>query len=174
MSVSGLSGIFTSNLFNQIQNTQSQRQQFQQEFQQLGQDLTSGNLSAAQADFAALQQLAPQSNSSTQTQSGNPIAQEFQQLSQDLQSGNLPAAQQDYTTIQQDVQNQAASRVHHHHHHEGGGSSEVSQLFTQLGQDLQSGNLSQAQQAYSAILKDLPQLSQGQTSSNASGVSVSA
>ena len=35
----------------------SQFEQVQQEFQQLGQDLTAGNLSAAQSDFANLQQL---------------------------------------------------------------------------------------------------------------------
>jgi hypothetical protein len=67
-------------------------QQSQQEFQQLGQDLKAGNLSAAQTDFATLQQLNGQTTGSTNT--NNPIAQAFQQLSQDLQSGNLSAAQQ--------------------------------------------------------------------------------
>jgi hypothetical protein len=186
MSVSGIS---SSSWFNyENQNVQNRFQQFQQEFQQLGQDLQSGNLSAAQQDFATLQQLGPQNNSSVSAQSNNPIAQAFNQLSQDLQSGNLSAAQQDYAQIQQDFQNQTSGQnqtaeVHHgHHHHVGGGeSSEISQLFSQLGQDLQSGNLSSAQQTYNSLLQDLQQFSpsnaqatepSSQTSS--SGISVSA
>jgi len=159
MSVSGIS---SSSFFDySTQSVQNQRQQFQQEFQQLGQDLQSGNLSAAQADFATLQQLTPQGNSTSSAQSSNPIAQAFSQLSQDLQSGNVSAAQKDYATIQQDFQSQAA-KAHGHHHHGGGGSgqSEISQLLSQLGQALQSGNLSTAQQAYSTLLQDVQQFSQ--------------
>jgi len=166
MSTSAISGISAFNYNNQ--SVQNEFQQFRQEFQQLGQDLQSGNLSAAQQDFVTLQQLAPQSNStsSTQsnstssTQSSNPIAQEFNQLSQALQSGNLSAAQQDYSQIQQDFQSQSAQGHHHHHHHGGGsGSSQISQLFNQLGQALQSGNLSSAQQAYATLQQDFQQLS---------------
>jgi hypothetical protein len=185
MSVSGIS---SSSLFNyENQNVQNRFQQFRQEFQQLGQDLQSGNLSAAQQDFATLQQLGPQNNSSVSTQSNNPIAQAFNQLSQDLQSGNLSAAQQDFAQIQQDFQNQTsgqnqAEEVHHHHHHGGGGeSSEISQLFSQLGQDLQSGNLSSAQQTYNSLLQDLQQFSPSNTQAtqpssqaSSSGISVSA
>ena len=95
--------------------------------------------------------------------------QEFQQLGQDLQSGNLSAAQQDYSNIQQDFQNHAEQvQGHHHHHHSGGGSegSAISQIFDQLGQALQSGSLSAAQQAYNSLLQDLQQF--GQTSGQAS------
>jgi outer membrane protein assembly factor BamD (BamD/ComL family) len=165
-----VSGIFSGSFFDYGgQNVQNNRQQFQQDFQQLGEDLESGNLSAAQSDFAALQQLVPQSNSSTATQNNNPIAQAFNQLAQDLQSGNLSAAQQDYTTIQQDFQSQAQaesqvsqSQVEGHHHHHGGGNdeSEMSQLFEQLGQALQSGNLSTAQQVFSTLQQDFQQFSQ--------------
>jgi soluble cytochrome b562 len=167
MSVSGIS---SSSFFDfSTQSMQSTMQKFRQEFQQLGQDLQSGNLSAAQADFATLQQLAPQGNSTWSAQNSNPIAQAFNQLSQDLQSGNLSAAQQDYATIQQDFQNQAAQMRGHHHHHGGGGSgeSEISQLLSQLGQALQSGNLSTAQQAYSTLLQDFQQFSNGLSSAPA-------
>ena len=162
-----VSGILSSSFLNyNTQNVQSQMQQFRQEFQQLGQDLQSGNLSAAQADFATLQQLAPQSSASATTSSSNPIAQAFNQLSQDLQSGNLTAAQQDYTTIQQDFQSHAA--VHGHHHHGGGGGgSEISQLLSELGQALQSGNLTNAQQAYSTLMQDFQQFGQSSGSSSA-------
>jgi len=186
-----VSGIFSSSFSNYYNPTiQNNMRQFRQEFQQLGQDLQSGNLSAAQQDFASLQQLSPQGSSTSPTESSNPIAQQFNQLAQDLQSGNLSAAQQDYTNIQQDFQNQAGEQnqtqeVHHgHHHHHGGGegSSQISQLFSQLGQELQSSNLSAAQQTYSTLLQDFQQFSvpggqastQESTVPSSSSVSVSA
>jgi len=183
MSVSGLS---SSSFGNQA--IQNQIQQFQQEFTQLGQDLQSGNLSAAQSDFATLQANAPQGSNSTNSfpissstsssQSSNPIAQAFNQLSSALQSGNLSAAQQDYSTIQSDFQSQLAQsestpgRHHHHHASESSGSSSsssseqngISELFTELGSALQSGNLSTAQQAYTTLQQDLQQYTQGNSS----------
>jgi outer membrane protein assembly factor BamD (BamD/ComL family) len=175
MSVAGIS---SSNLFNYAtQSTQNKMQQFQQEFQQLGQDLQSGNMSAAQSDFATLQQYAPQS-SSTSSQS-SPIAQEFSQLAKDIQSGNTTAAQQDYSTIEQDFQSKAA---HGHHHHGGGGSgssqSTFSQLMSQLGQALQAGNLTSAQTAYSTLQQEFQQFSQNngvasQSSTTSNNVSLS-
>jgi outer membrane protein assembly factor BamD (BamD/ComL family) len=172
MSVSGIS---STSLYN-TQSTQNTFQQIQQTFQQLGQDLQSGNLSAAQSDFATLQKLVPQS--STSSQSNSPIAQAFSQLAKDLQSGNLSAAQQDYTAIQQDFQNQAtqgqtqATEGHHHHHGGGGGSSEISQLLDQLGTALQSGNTSSAQSAFTTLQQALTQ-NTGQASPQPSGNSVS-
>jgi outer membrane protein assembly factor BamD (BamD/ComL family) len=182
-------GIASSSLFNfSAQSVQNQRQQFRQEFQQLGQDLQAGNLSAAQADLATLEHNAPAqsassaASSSTASQSSNPIQQAFNQLAQDLQSGNLTAAQQDYTNIQQNVQSQA-SHVHHRHHHGSGqaqsaAQNTISQLFAQLGQDLQSGNTSAALQAYNALQPDLgvfaPTSGTFSSSPASSGVVVSA
>ena len=158
MSVSGIS---STNLFDLLDsaNATSQKQQLQQEIQQLGKDLSAGNLSAAQSDFATLEKDSPQATSAASSQSNNPIAQAFQQLAKDLQSGNLSAAQQDFSTIQQDVQSQGGG---HHHHGHGGSSSAASQnpvaeLFTELGQALQSGNLSAAQQAYTTLQQDFQQ-----------------
>ena len=182
MSVSGISSS-TLMQYN-TQSTQSRTQQAQQEFQQLGQALQSGNLSGAQADFATLQQLGPQANSTSSTQSNSPIAQEFSQLTKDLQSGNLSSAQQDYSKIQQDFGSYAAHK-HGHGHHMGGaysGTSEMSQLFQQLGQALQSGNVSTAQTAYSAMQQEFEQLSAGNgllatqalSQSSSNGISLSA
>ncbi|MGA2005562.1 MAG: hypothetical protein ABSG70_19440, partial [Terriglobales bacterium] len=57
-----VSGIFGSS-FSNSQNVSATNYQLQNsEFQQLGQDLTSGNLSAAQSDFATLQQAFTQSS----------------------------------------------------------------------------------------------------------------
>jgi len=179
-----VAGIFSSSIsaYNP-QSMQSKMQQFQQEFQQLGQALQSGNLSAAQSDFATLQQ----SNSTASAQSTNPLVQAFNQLGTDLQAGNTTAAQQDYATIQQDMQSQATqsqgAHFHHHHHHGGGGGSQenaISQMFQQLGQDLQSGQLTAAQQAYGSLQQDLQQFAStngvtaAQSGSSASGVSLSA
>ncbi len=49
-----VSGIFSSSLSNN--QVSSQYQLTNSEFQQLGQDLATGNLSSAQSDFAVLQQ----------------------------------------------------------------------------------------------------------------------
>ena len=116
-------GILSSSLINYgVQSMQNRMQSARKEFQQLGQDLQTGNLTAAQSDFATLQQLQPQASSSSSTQSTNPISQDFNQLAADLKAGNTTAAQQDFTKLQQDFQNQG-TQSHHHHHHHGGGSS---------------------------------------------------
>lgn len=173
MSVAGIS----SSLYNlQAPNNglttrPTKQQQFEQEFQQLGQDLQSGNLSGATADLGAIQKLAPQNaNGGTSTAfSNSPIGQAFNQLAQDLQSGNLSGAQQDYSSIQTDIQNRVSQeRGGHHHHHDGGGTStsssseqnSLASAFQALGQALQSGNLSSAQAAYTSLQQDLPQFAQ--------------
>ncbi|MGH9497831.1 MAG: hypothetical protein ACRD3L_01690 [Terriglobales bacterium] len=150
-----IAGILTSSLLNlTTPSVTSPQQSFQKEFQRLGQDLQAGNLSAAQADFATLQQNSPPS-SAPAAQTSSPVAQAFSQLGEDLQSGNLSAAKQDFSTIQQDVQSQS-TQGHHHHHHGGGGSSAnrqstLAQDFAQLSQSLRAGDLSAAQQAYSGV-----------------------
>jgi hypothetical protein len=94
-------------------------------------------------------------------------------VGQDLQSGNLSAAQQDYATVQQDLQSSAFSRHPHLHHHSGGSASSstsqnsLEQPFSQLGQDLQSGNLSQAQSVYASPQQEFAQLGAAVTTSTA-------
>lgn len=171
-----VSGILSSAVFGIGAHLfQNRMQKVQTEFQQLGKDLQSGNLTAAQADFATLQQLRPQTSSASSS-STNPIAQDFTQLAADLKAGNTTAAQQDYAKIQKDMQPQPPT-LRHHHHHSGNGSDAVSQLFTQIGQALQSGNLSEAQQAYASMQQQFQQYAQVNallTGSSASGISVSA
>lgn len=89
--------------------------------------------------------------------------QDFAQLGQDLISGNLSGAQQDYSSLRQDLQDGAgrAISLFLHHHHLGGlgqrtDQNPLQQLLTQLGQDLSSGNLSAAQQAYSKLQAQSP------------------
>jgi hypothetical protein len=167
------------------QNGPGNFQQIQKEFQQLGQDLQSGNLTQAQQDYATLSQNLPAAQSSTTASTANnsnPIAQAFTALSQDLQNGNLSAAQQDYATIQQDFQQQqqqqGTSQVHHHHHHGGGGgggqqSNQISQALNSLSAALQSNNLSSAQTAFATLQQDLQQFESGGSSSTGSGTSSS-
>jgi len=104
---------------------QSPFQQISSNFQQLGQSLSSGNLSGAQQAFSSLQQLLPggqqgqssstsSSTSGTQGSGNSTIQQDMAALGQALQSGNLSDAQQAYAQLQQDFQ---AGRHHGHHHH---------------------------------------------------------
>jgi outer membrane protein assembly factor BamD (BamD/ComL family) len=189
MSVSGIS----SSLFAAFSPTQQQNkfQQIQQDFQQLGQDLQAGNLTQAQTVFSSLTQLLPvqfQTNSTTNTtQSGsqttNPISQALSQLGSDLQSGNLSAAQSDFSTLQNDLQSAKSTEGFHHHKTHGGPIFEnqnsqntqnsPASLFGQLGQELQAGNLSAAQQTYSTLQQDFLQFASGAGSGTGGSTSAS-
>jgi hypothetical protein len=153
-----VTGISNSNV-SQInaQYYQSRFRQIKNEFQQLGTDLQAGSLPQAQQDFATLSQTI-----SPPRQSGNKsVGGDLSALGQALQSGNLTDAQQAYSTLLQDLQSPSqAYRGHHHHHHHAGGAQQnnpIVQAFGSLGSALQSGDLSGAQQAYSAIVQDLQQ-----------------
>lgn len=180
MSVSGILG----SLFGAASSTPAPNrfQQIKQDFQQLGQDLQSGNLSQAQSDFSALQELLPsqQQSAAPTTQAGpqsaNPISQAISQLSQDLKAGNLTAAQSDFSTLQQDIQQQQGTGSAHHHHHVENSSNQqsaISALFASLGQSLQSGNINAAQQTYSTLQQDFLQFSGSATSTGANRSSAS-
>lgn len=96
-------GIISSG-FSSYGDALSEAQQLVAEFNQLGTDLHAGNLSAAQSDFAMLNEDAATFTPSAGAQGNSPLDQEFQKLAQDLQGGNLSAAQQDFAAIQQDLQ----------------------------------------------------------------------
>ena len=173
-----ISGIPSSNQSDYTsQNIPNKPRPFAQEFTQLGQDLQSGNLSAAQQDFVTLQSHTPQSSTPSLF---SQITQQFNQLGQDLQSGNLSAAQQDYLQLKPELS--AAAHIRHHHRPaEGGGQGQIIQLFQQLGQALKAGNVSSAQQLYATLQQDLqngqnggPTASPQSSSPAATGVSVSA
>ena len=167
MSVTGIASSILSNpSVSHVQ--QSRFQQIRSEFQQLGQDLQSGDLTKAQTDFTTLSQNLSGANQSN-TSTTNPVSQAFSQLGQDLQSGNLQAAQQDFTTLQQDLKQNAAQvgGHRHRHHHQAEGSENSSsgqqsnsivQAFSQLAQTLLAGNLQAAQQAFSTLQTDLQQI----------------
>jgi len=86
----------------------------QTEFQQLGQDLQSGNLSSARQDFAAIEQSVRQRTAQilhyhhhfaagARSGAAGTLAQEFSTLAQALQSGNVSAAQATFSALQQSL-----------------------------------------------------------------------
>jgi hypothetical protein len=187
MSVAGISSISYSDYASQ--SNPGPFQNYWPEFRQLDKDLQAGNLSAAQADFASLQKALPQLSSDASSQTASPIAEAFNQLAQDLQAGNLPAAQQDIATIKQDFKSMAAQQSQpsqdsesvegYHHHHAGSddSGSSFSSLFSQLGQELKSGDLTSAKSTWSTIEQDFESndaASGQQTEAQTSTVSVNA
>lgn len=165
-----IAGIAASSFFSGAiaQASQGKFQKVRQEFQQLGQDLQSGNLQA-QSDLAGLTKDLPvfqPSGTSGAQVPGTTFSQSLQKLAQDLQAGNLAAAQSDSTNLRQAVQSGRGSGVHSHHHarhgHESSASANsISQVLSQLGQTLQSGNLSAAQQSYTTLLQGFQQSGAG-------------
>jgi phage I-like protein len=127
-----------------------------QSIEQLGKDLQSGNLAAAQSDFATLQKAFAASASAAST--SNPVAQAFNQLATDLKSGNLSAAQKDFSVLQQDLENLRGSgsskpvQSHHSLRAKVGDLTDPNSLL----QNLTSGNLFAAQQAYAALRAQAP------------------
>ena len=104
MSVSAISAgsLAAAQSIQTTSGNQNRLQKFRQDFQQIGEDLQSGNVAGAQAAFANIPKPGQGQPSS---QGGTAIEQAFGQLGQSLQSGNVAAAQQDFTQIQKDVEN---------------------------------------------------------------------
>lgn len=113
MTVTGISS--TSMLPSSNQNVVSKREQIQNDFQKLGKDLQSGDLSAAQSDYKSLQGLVPKLSTPLTPENNDPRVQGFNQLEKDMQSGDLSAAQQDYSKLQNILQSNA-QHFHHNRH----------------------------------------------------------
>jgi hypothetical protein len=165
MSISALTSAFSQ---TQLSGTNP----YQQQLQQLGQALQSGNLSSAQSNFATLQQAFSQTAATTgnSTTTSNPVYQAFNQLGSDLQSGNLAAAQKDLSTVKQDLKGYDAplSTVRFQHHSPVGPGRDSSvdqnsllQDLNLVGQSLTSGSPASAQQAYSTLQQQLQQFALG-------------
>jgi hypothetical protein len=140
----------------------SKQSQLREQFQQLGQDLQSGNLSGAQSDFANLRQEASPAGGSSTTSANDPVTQALNQLQTDLQTGDLagaapkpvggvPIAVEDPRTHGGQGHYPQAPEGPEDPTSPGSGTS-----LEQLGQALQSNNLSAAQQAYNSVLQNLP------------------
>ncbi len=120
MTISGISSSFSQNALSPA------RTSYQQELQQLGKDLQSGNISAAQKDFSSVQQSLQNSSGTNSNNTGeakhashhhhlseggrgnsseqNSLLQELSHVGQSLTTGNLSCARQAYTAVQQQLQ----------------------------------------------------------------------
>jgi hypothetical protein len=132
-----------------------QKLTLEQDMMQLGQDVQSGNLSAARTDFAVVQQTAGYSHAMT---NGN-FAQAANQVSSDLQTGNVSGLKKDFSTLRTSL------------HSIGSGSSQesISQIWSELGNAIQGGSLSTAAQAYASLGQELQQYTSGAGTSGAAG-----
>jgi ribosomal protein S20 len=154
-----------------VQNNPNRFQQLRTEFQKLGQDLQAGNMQAAQNDFTALAKNLPGQQSAASS-----FSQAISSLSEALQSGSVTAAQQAFSQLQQGAKQTANYfRPHNHHVFTGGPFSgqltSLTQAFSGLGQALQSGDVSAAQQAYAALAQEFPQLTSAGALSSAPAAS---
>jgi outer membrane protein assembly factor BamD (BamD/ComL family) len=166
MSISALS----SNLVSDLSQQQNPFQQVKQDFKQLASALQSGDLSDAQSAFSSIQTLLQ-----SQSPSGSPalagsktIQSDFSQLGQALQSGDLSQATSAFSQLKTDVQASSPSGTGTTTASTGpedqytpstsqtpSPAQQVQQDYAQLGQALQSGNLTNAQSAYSALAQEL-------------------
>ena len=146
-----IAGILGSNLFSagaaqntlDIQKSSTGAPKFEQiknEFQQLGQDLQSGNLTQAQADYTTLSSNFPGASQSSATAAATTSAA----------TAATTAAITAATTATTPPPAAITSA----------GQTTVVQQFTQLGQDLQSGNLQAAQRDYTNIQQTAQQSAQ--------------
>jgi Skp family chaperone for outer membrane proteins len=181
MSISPLSTNLLSDL--SLQHRQNPFQEIKQDFSQLASALQSGNLTDAQSAYSNIQQLLggnqSSSNSSTGSNGSNPIQNDFAALGQALQSGDLTQAQSAFSQLQTDVQsarqaNQTQAPVAQDQYVPTTSQAttpptltpaeQVQQDYTQLANALQSGNLTGAQTAFTALQQALG--TQTNTSSN--------
>jgi len=172
MSISPLSTNLLSDLSQQ--HRQNPFQEIKQDFNQLASALQSGNLTDAQSAYSNIQQLLGgnqgSSNSSTGSSGSNPIQNDFAALGQALQSGDLTEAQSAFSQLQSDVQsarqaNQAQPPVAQDQYVPASSQTTTSQTltpaeqvqqdYTQLASALQSGNLTGAQTAFTALQQAL-------------------
>jgi hypothetical protein len=162
MSVSGIS--------SSTSGYQNPFQQIRDDFTTLQTDLSSNNLSGAQQAYEALTQdlqAINQSQGGQQAGGNSQLSSDLAAVGKALQSNDLTDAQSAFTKLTQDLQSaqqtHAGQQTYGHHHHHHGGSSQTARAtnttltndFTTLSNALQSGNLTTAQSAFTALMQDL-------------------
>jgi hypothetical protein len=145
-----------------------------EDYTQLANALQSGNLSDAQSAYASLQQLLPadqiSSNSSTSSKAPTTIQSDFAALGQALTSGNLTQAQSAFSQLQSDLQTPSqpvGAAVATPTDPTQNPAQQVRQDYAQLATALQSGNLTNARSAFTALEQAL----ETQTGTNATSTS---
>ena len=114
MSIDAISGSNAASAYSPYRQTRT-------DFQSLSQALQSGNLSAAQSAYAALQQ---DQQNGPQPPANSPLANDFNALGQALQSGDLSGAQQSLAAVKSDFQSLRQARGGHRGGHKGGGGGD--------------------------------------------------
>jgi hypothetical protein len=138
----------TSNIPSCVLN---QVQQFQQVFQQFGQDLQSGRISAAQSDLVTLQKEVPQFNCPQTVQCDSQFAQASNQLALSANRGSDTTGRDQDSTPQQGYSGQVSAGQRIDRALGGGQSNPVSLWPVELVQPLQAGNPSHAQLNYASL-----------------------
>ena len=186
MSVSGIS--------SGVNAYGSQFQQVKKDFLALQTDLTSGDLTTSQQAYTTLTQDLQNVRQTEGIQGANSqISTDLAAVGEALGSGDLNTAQSAFATLTQDLQQNVQQTQgtqggrqayighgHHHHHHGGKSDSTDTSLGTDiaaLGSALESGDLDQAQSAFSKLIQDMgingSQNTAGGSGSSAVSVSVS-
>ena len=182
-SVGSSSLLFQLYVSQSTQSNQSQFQQIQTDFNQLGQDLQSGNLTQAQQDFATLQQALPSGQTQqTQQNSASPVTQAFTALlkrcNQEIFRARrtpLPLCSRTFSSCNNKVRVRArsittitaAEIIRKVRLANGQQGNTIATDFSALSQALQSGNLAGAQSAFATLQQDLTQQFGGYTSNGA-------
>ena len=187
MSVSGIS--------SGIKAYGSQFQQVKKDFLALQTDLASGDLTTSQQAYATLTQDLQNVRQTQGIQGENSqISTDLAAVGKALGSKDLDTAKSAFATLTQDLQQSAqqtqsttqggwqayVGHGHHHHHHSGKSDSTGTSLGTDiaaLGSALESGDLDQAQSAFTKLIQDMgingSQNTAGGSGSSSISVSVS-
>ena len=99
------------------------------------------------------------------------VQQDYAQLASSLQSGDLAGAQSAFANLQQALQSQGTSTPQSTTESgtsSSSGSDTIANDFSALGQALSSGNLSQAQSAFSQLQTDIQSTQQAEASQSQS------
>lgn len=183
MSISALSSSLVSDLSQQ--QWQNPFQQIRQDFKELASALQSGDLSDAQTAYSNIQQVLEanqgSSNSNPSSNGSTTLQNDFSALGQALQSGDLNQAQSAFSQLISDFQAARqpgspggvgwASQAQDQYVPSGSQTQntvqEALQDYVQLANDVQSGDLTDAQSAYSS-LQQLIASAQSSSGTNAS------
>ncbi len=190
MPISALSSNLVSDLSQQQENP---FRQVRQDFQQLATALQNGDLSQAQSAYSNIQQILGNNGGSSGSSSGttgssgsSTLQNDFAALGQALQSGDLSQAQSAFSQLQSDAQagwqtggaggpgwgsdwgngwNAGQDQYVSSSSQSQNPVEEAIQDYSQLANDIQNGDLTDAQTAYSN-LQQLVQSYQGSAASN--------
>lgn len=133
----------------------------QNDFTTLGQDLQTNNLSGAQNEFSQLQ-----SDIQAAQNPAQQVQQDYAQLASALQTGNLTGAQSAFAALQQTLQSQTGSNTASGTSTSPNTNDPIANDLNALGQALSSGNLSQAQSAFSQLQNDIQAQQSGTSQSS--------